>query len=189
MTIVTGISELIPLFLAIQSVRGLETNLRRKFDICVVLGSCRIMYVFYRPHKSHKPSQFLSPPLNNHKTNSPSQAPNHLHPLHPLLPHLHPIRRPQPLLHHLPHLPTNPRRHLLPLPLHPRPPQLRLKLQQRRPRRHSRRHRRRRHRRLQRRAPTHHKLTPLSPRRTGPYPPPQRAQPHQQTRPRHRQWE
>ncbi|TKX23896.1 hypothetical protein C1H76_3834 [Elsinoe australis] len=42
-TIVTGISELIPLFLAIQSVRGLETNLRRKFDICVVLGSCRIM--------------------------------------------------------------------------------------------------------------------------------------------------
>ncbi|KAF2222927.1 hypothetical protein BDZ85DRAFT_119549 [Elsinoe ampelina] len=42
-TALTGFSELLPLLLALQSVRTLETNLRRKFDICIILGSCRLI--------------------------------------------------------------------------------------------------------------------------------------------------
>ncbi|PNS19778.1 1-phosphatidylinositol 4,5-bisphosphate phosphodiesterase 1 [Sphaceloma murrayae] len=42
-TALTGVSELLPLLLAILSVRTLETTLRRKIDICIVLGSCRLI--------------------------------------------------------------------------------------------------------------------------------------------------
>ncbi|KAF4549465.1 Hypothetical protein D9617_21g096860 [Elsinoe fawcettii] len=57
-TALTGFSELLPLFLAIQSVRTLETNLRRKFDICIVLGSCRLIPLVLFALYTHSYIQF-----------------------------------------------------------------------------------------------------------------------------------